>query len=196
MKCRKWGHFVNECQSDKDACGTCGDQHRTSNCTNKGKLYCVSCGDNSHPSWSRNCPEFTCRCAIQDERIPENAMPYFPTEHDWTLTERPSRIPLDKRFPGKYAVNSLPSTVLRRSNYNPHPPRRNNNDTSTAHPPQKCSTHHSVILAKENPNLIPLNHSRKEGELPGTHEDRNLGLDRPGTTWDSTDEEQYLMDRS
>jgi len=58
MKCRKWGHFASDCQADKDTCGTCGDPHRTNVCTNKGKFYCISCGDKSHPSWDRTCPEF------------------------------------------------------------------------------------------------------------------------------------------
>jgi hypothetical protein len=59
MKCRKWGHFVSECLADKDTCGSCGESHRTNACTNKGKVFCVSCGDSSHPSWDRSCPEFS-----------------------------------------------------------------------------------------------------------------------------------------
>jgi hypothetical protein len=37
-------------------------------------------------------------------------MPFFLAEQDWTLAldHRPSRIPLDERFPAKYAVNSIP----------------------------------------------------------------------------------------
>jgi hypothetical protein len=36
-------------------------------------------------------------------------MPFFPAEQDWTLAldHRPSRIPLDERFPAKFVVNSL-----------------------------------------------------------------------------------------
>jgi hypothetical protein len=63
MKCRKWGHFVSECLADKDTCGSCRDAHRTNTCTNKGKVYCVSCSDRSHPSWDRTCPEFSRHCA-------------------------------------------------------------------------------------------------------------------------------------
>jgi hypothetical protein len=59
MKCRKWGHFANKCQADKDTCGTCGNLHRTNVCTNKGKVYCVTCKDSSHASWDRTCPEFS-----------------------------------------------------------------------------------------------------------------------------------------
>ena len=64
MKCRKWGHFVRECPADKDTCRTCGEPHRTNTCPNKEKVYCVSCGNNSHPSWDRTCPEFSRRCSI------------------------------------------------------------------------------------------------------------------------------------
>jgi len=58
MKCRWWGHFANRCPESGNTCGTCGESHRTSSCTNDGKYYCVSCGDNSHASWDRACPEF------------------------------------------------------------------------------------------------------------------------------------------
>jgi hypothetical protein len=108
MKCRKWGHFASDCSALNDTCGACGEAHRTTACTNKGKLHCVSCGNGSHPSWDRKCPEFARRCAIFDDRNPENAMPYFPTGEDWTLAVRPNRIPIPDRFPAKYAVNSLP----------------------------------------------------------------------------------------
>ena len=125
MKCRKWGHFASECLAEKDTCGTCGELHRTNTCTNTGKVYCVSCGNRSHPSWDRTCPEFSRRCAARNERNPENAMPFFPTGHDWTLTARPHRIPLDEHFPGKYAVNSLPTAALQRPPKDTRPPRCN-----------------------------------------------------------------------
>ena len=151
MKCRKWGHFASNCQVNKDTCGTCGDLHRTNICTNKGKLYCVLCGNKSHPSWDRTCPEFNWRCAIQDERNPENAMPFYPMEHDWTLTVRPHRLPLDKHFPGRYAVNSLPTLGPRWPGRDPHPSRK-----------------------VKGSNTIPLkNHDKEEGELSGVEDQRD-----------------------
>jgi hypothetical protein len=48
-----------------------------------------------------------------DAHNPENSMPYFPTDNDWTLVTRPERIPLDERFPKKYTVNSLPFAANR-----------------------------------------------------------------------------------
>ena len=126
MKCRRWGHFAAQCQEVDDTCGTCGGKHRTNTCDNREKLHCVSCGDNSHASWDRACPEFTKRCAILDERNPLNSMPFFPTDQDWTMVSRPSRIPLENRFPAAYAVNSLAGTapkfagpaLQRKSTYN------------------------------------------------------------------------------
>ena len=76
MKCRRWGHFATECQTKGEKCGTCGGAHHTNTCSVKGKLYCISCDDNSHASWDRNCPEFMRRCAIYNDCNPENGMPY------------------------------------------------------------------------------------------------------------------------
>jgi len=44
-------------------------------------------------------------------------MPFFPAEEDWTLAtaSRPSRIPLEERFPAAYAVNSLPTLGSRKA---------------------------------------------------------------------------------
>jgi hypothetical protein len=154
MKCRRWGHFASECSSESDVCGSCGENHRTSLCQNKGKTHCVSCGNDTHASWSRDCPEFIRRCQIIDERNPENAMPYFPTEHDWSLTIRPDRVPREDRFPARFAVNTLPVTAGRRSGNatgQTRRGRRRNNEAKGA---------------SENPNFIPINHGREEGELP------------------------------
>jgi hypothetical protein len=170
MKCRKWGHFISECLADKDTCGSCGESHRTNARTNKGKVFCVSCGDSSHPSWDRSCPEFSRRCASRDERNPENAMPFFPTGHDWTLTARPHRIPLDERFPGKYAVNSLPTAASQRPAKDSRPPRKDRR-------------------AKVNPNLIPLNRNREEGELFRADGNWDPERDGPTSNWQSTDKD-------
>jgi hypothetical protein len=119
LKCRLWGHFASECIVDEDICGTCGDLHRTSSCTSKGRRFCVSCKSNNHASWDRNCPEFVRRCVLMDECIPENLMPFYPTDQDWTLAIRPSCIPLDLRFPhnvAQHVVQQLgsPGVVLLR----------------------------------------------------------------------------------
>ena len=115
MKCRNWGHFASACPSQTNVCSTCSESHRTTTCHNRGKLRCVSCNCDLHASWSRDCPEFNHRCSIYDERNPENAMPYFPSEQDWSLITRPHRMPLADKFPAKFAVNSLPYTDNKRT---------------------------------------------------------------------------------
>ena len=113
MKCRKWGHFAAECQAKTDTCGTCGENHITKDCVDKGKRFCVACKSTDHASWDRSCPEFQRKIVQFDEIHPENALTYFPTEENWTLTARPERIPLEDRFPSRYAVGSLPPQVKR-----------------------------------------------------------------------------------
>ena len=108
MKCRKWGHFAAECHAKADTCGTCRENHFTKDCTDNEKRYCVACKATDHASWDRSCPEFRKKSAHFDELHPENALTYFPTEESWTLTARPERVPIEDRFPSKYAVGSLP----------------------------------------------------------------------------------------
>jgi hypothetical protein len=108
MKCRNWSHFTLECPSKADICGTCGEAHHTTLCQSRGKQHCITCNSDLHASWSRECPEFNWRCLVYDERNPENTMPYFPIEHDWSLQTRPTKMPLIDKFPAKFAVNSLP----------------------------------------------------------------------------------------
>lgn len=50
MKCRRWGHFANECLEEKDTCGMCGGEHRTNSCTEAERRYCASCKMNTHAS--------------------------------------------------------------------------------------------------------------------------------------------------
>ena len=107
MKCRKWGHFAGSCIAPKDTCGTCGGEHRTNDCSCRDKLSCVSCRSSEHASWDRDCPEFRRRCDQFDENYPENNLPYFPTEEDWTLIQRPNKIQRAEKFPTRYAATPL-----------------------------------------------------------------------------------------
>jgi len=186
MKCRKWGHFASNCQADKDTCGTCGDSHQTNACTNQGKVYCVSCCIKTHSSWDRACLEFNWRCEIQDERNLENAMPFYPTDHDWMLTARPHRIPLDECFPGRYAVNSLPTSGLRWPGRDPHPLRRDNRPR------------HNATLSK---TVTPIctsdkNRDKEEGELFGVDDHQNTDHGGRLYMWTNKDEEEYQLAKS
>ena len=115
MKCRCLGHFTDKYLETSDTCSTCSKSHRTSTCANRGKLYCISCHDNTHASWDRSCPDFIRRCENLDDRNPVNGMLFYPAEQDWTLSSRPSRVPLEERFPKAYVVNSLPMSNLRKA---------------------------------------------------------------------------------
>jgi hypothetical protein len=159
MKCRRWGHFASECLAGSDTCGTCGQEHCTSSCQSREKLYCVSCKANTHASWDRACPEFTRRCAIMDGRNPENEMPFFPTEQDWTLVIKPNRIPLDERFPQRFAVNRLPNTGNSKSievscNTNP------SKDGYSRELHRRWKKASDLTTQHSNPNLIPIPPSR------------------------------------
>jgi len=72
---------------------------------------------------------------MMDERNPENSMPYFPTEQEWSQTVRPNRINMDKRFPGRYTVNSLPLYGTRQPDKGLCKPRGRSN----APPPQNAA---------------------------------------------------------
>ena len=123
MKCRKWGHFANTCTTDKDTCGTCGEEHRMQECMQKDNLHCVSCKSNLHASWDRDCPEFMWRCQQHDENYPKSHLTYFPTQEDWTLTPQPHRLQFQEKFPSRFDVATLPPPC--QSNRAPAP-RANN----------------------------------------------------------------------
>ena len=83
-------------------------------------------------------------------------MPYFPTEQDWTLTVRPNSIPLEDRYPARFAVNALPTS-----------------GGGWQQVPRTCQRRgqgHNMKdrNGRENPNRIqiPPSHAREEGELP------------------------------
>ena len=108
MKCCKWGHFSSDCHATVDTCGTCGENHVTRECKDSSKRFCVACKATDHSSWDRMCPEFQRKSVQFNEMHPENVLTYFPTDESWTLMARPDRIPLEERFPSRYAVRSLP----------------------------------------------------------------------------------------
>ena len=176
LKCRGWEHKAQNCTAQIDTCGTCGGDHRTSSCQTKGKLSCASCKSNEHASWDRQCPEFIRRCAIYDERHPENNTVYFPTEQDWTLTTKPHRVPLSERFPQRHAVNSLKGTNRQKTNPVIRlPTSRPTEPPKSPHPqPQQPHRHWydddddddviDSLRIRTGPNLIPLGRNREEGD--------------------------------
>jgi hypothetical protein len=176
LKCRRWGHFVAECKSEKEVCGNCGKGHRTSACSNKGKVYCAVCQDHMHTSWSRECPEFIRRCIILDERNPKNTMPYFPTESDWSLAVRPGRIPSEDRFLVRFAVNNLTNANKKHPGLTPRLQKR-------------MQKHDMVGTNAANPNLIPLPQGKGKGIIQANAEPQyNFDCDT-AFKGDNTDEQ-------
>src|SRR5260370_707242 len=51
LRCRHWGHYMINCLESQDACGTCGENHCTTHCTNPDKKHCISCKVAMHVSW-------------------------------------------------------------------------------------------------------------------------------------------------
>lgn len=119
LKCQRYGHTSRECAHHEDACGTCAGNHRTTSCTFPQSRYCVNCKTDEHSSSDRKCPEFIKRCMAMDERTPENNMPYFPMEEEWTqvlLPPRPTTALTPTRLaPQQDATKPGPNRTLRQA---------------------------------------------------------------------------------
>ena len=168
MRCRLWGHFATNCMEQSDACGTCGEAHRTNQCKNPDRKHCVSCKTDTHTSWDRNCPEFIRRRRSFDDKHPENNIIYFPTEEDWTLTTRPNRILLDERFPQRFAVNSIPVTIKKPTGKGKKPTlTRQIASKNTQNKEQNTINHY---FSRSQANGKGKEPAREEGELPDADE--------------------------
>ena len=55
-KCIKPFHTQEKCFCDNFICGHCGGHHKTTDCTQPYKQFCVHCKSHSHSSLSLNCP--------------------------------------------------------------------------------------------------------------------------------------------
>ena len=89
LKCQRWGHLAKSCKEEKDTCGSCAGEHRTSSCPSTEPPRCINCDSPSHASASRKCPEFLKRSEELNAKRPENLLPYFPTDEPWTLDPLP-----------------------------------------------------------------------------------------------------------
>ncbi|KAF8580747.1 hypothetical protein K439DRAFT_1308217, partial [Ramaria rubella] len=88
LKCQEIDsrHLAAKCPNPEHG-GTCGNEHRTSECTNHGeedKTFCVNCKTEEHSSWSRGCPKFIESCQKIESRDSENFYKFFPTDEYWT----------------------------------------------------------------------------------------------------------------
>lgn len=95
MKCQALdGHYAAKCPSEKDICGTCGEDHKTSTCENHGnadKLYCKNCETAGHAAWDRSCPVYAAKADALRRRYQEDEGRYFTTEDPTTWEIRGSQ---------------------------------------------------------------------------------------------------------
>ncbi|KIK38822.1 hypothetical protein CY34DRAFT_90340, partial [Suillus luteus UH-Slu-Lm8-n1] len=110
-----YGHIARNCSATVDVCGTCSNQHRTTECTSRN-MVCINCQSHHHTSWNRTCPDFTRQCELINEKFLENTMPYYLTETSWTHVNQPPRstpttypAPCSTQSPGKRGPSSQPS---------------------------------------------------------------------------------------
>jgi hypothetical protein len=169
MKCRGWGHFAVDCTNDVSTCGTCGGEHRTSDCDEAGKRYCVSCRSDAHASWDRNCPEFLKRCSWYDERHPDNSLRYFPTDESWTQEVRPARYPLTERFPANFATVRLSPPLHNGRDIPPgqhgRPPKRPNLKNKGKRPAGQTTITGYFRSSQSQEQLGDDSNAREEGEV-------------------------------
>ena len=85
LKCQGWNHFAKDCNEEKNTCGSCAGEHRSSSCL-VNERQCVSCKTDNHASWSRSCPTFLRKIEEYNTRNPENSLQFFPTTDPWTWT--------------------------------------------------------------------------------------------------------------
>ena len=86
LKCQQLGvsHMVAECQQDYNMCSSCGEEHRTTDCTiDNPTLYsCANCKETGHVAWDQHCPTFTKLSACYNTKHPENGYCFFPISSD------------------------------------------------------------------------------------------------------------------
>jgi hypothetical protein len=157
-KCQGYGHIARGCSATTDTCGTCGEQHRTTQCSAYRTTRCVNCRSLTHTSWSRRCPEFIRRCELLDERYPENRMPYFPTETAWTHAVKPSKPTRTSRSP---SASPAPTQIARnhalRQSTITFPPRSSSPPrlSPSPSPPPRTQSPHSSTMSLDTP--VPSN---------------------------------------
>ena len=82
-KCQEYGHIVKYCTSEKDVCGLCGKDHRTSLCRERQRK-CTPCRATDHPTNHKSCPIYRRYERAMREKDPENLSQYYLTPEEWT----------------------------------------------------------------------------------------------------------------
>ncbi|KIJ10429.1 hypothetical protein PAXINDRAFT_23233, partial [Paxillus involutus ATCC 200175] len=82
--CQRWGHIERDCKAPHEACTTCGREHRKENCMLYKTYHCISCKADDHSSSDPHCPTYLQKRTDLDDKHPENTMPFYPTDEEWT----------------------------------------------------------------------------------------------------------------
>lgn len=84
LKCQRFGHERRDCRDDSPTCAKCAGSHDTNECKSPRENYnCANC-HRSHASFNRDCAKFWEKCREMDQRCPENALAFYPTDEQWT----------------------------------------------------------------------------------------------------------------
>ena len=89
IKCQTYGHTQDACIG-VEKCANCASEFHSADKCDRAPC-CVSCRAGlSHPSSLLVCPFFLCKSNALNECYPENSMPYFPTNENWTWATSPT----------------------------------------------------------------------------------------------------------
>lgn len=148
--CQGWDHLAATCVR-AEYCGRCGAQHATRGCTSD-KIYCTPCGTTGHVSGDRrSCPIFKRKMKELNERMPENAMPYWPTDEPWTHAAAPkATAPYSKRFNAPLTAFLRQGPKQRQKGRQPPEGR----ETSVAPPPTQLNANLTPI-GSQAPSMEP-----------------------------------------
>jgi len=88
LKCHSFdgAHVAANCPDEVDTCGTCGDAHRTAECTitDQELFFCSNCNSHGHGAWDRECPTFKQKQKVYMSRSEDSKYCFFPTEDPLT----------------------------------------------------------------------------------------------------------------
>lgn len=148
-KCQTYGHIRAKCTFNEHCALCASPSHVTAACNPTNTPSCVSCGPtSSHASFHRICPTFKSRCAAIDSRYPENSMPYFPTEEQWTWSHSPVKLSTSPPQATPMRNSTLPPSRAP----TPPPPASSPHPTLPPRPPTPSSS--------SNLDLTPRPHRR------------------------------------
>jgi len=173
LKCHKWGHRALHCQAELDTCSTCGGTHRTANCEENEKRWCVSCQAPTHASWDWQCPAFLAHCSEYDRRNPDNLLRYYPTVESWMHYIAPPPLTKEQRYPTRWATTSKATT------HNPKPPNQRSSQRGGARPTTMRQRQRTLEEYLVHPAVPPPRAARSHHPLPHHPLEHSNGFSNP-----------------